>query len=85
MARKPTSQKPAEDEAIPAVVEPEGAGTELLHPKEGRASVEVQFASGARLKATARWTPASMITSGMMISGILLSVASVIWASRRRP
>lgn len=89
--RKKSETKPAAvDEpsgdptpALPTVSE--GDGALLPHPEEMRATLNVEFGNGGTLEATARCTPAGLVTAGLMVSGILLSVASVVWASRRSP
>ncbi|MBS7812206.1 hypothetical protein [Roseococcus pinisoli] len=101
MVKKPTSTaaprraraaKSAQAETVPAEVElaPEAEDeptplATLTHPEEMRATVDVQLSSGSTLKATARWTPAGVVTMGVTMSSILLSAAAIVWASRRRP
>ncbi|MDB5411696.1 MAG: hypothetical protein JWR10_31 [Rubritepida sp.] len=53
------------------------------HPEEMKATFAIRFGSSGTLEATARCTPAGLVTVGIMVSSILLSVASVIWAARR--
>jgi hypothetical protein len=90
-ARRKSGTKPAAIEepsgdqisAVPAVSG--GNDVVLPHPEEMRATLNVEFGNGGTLEATARCTPAGLVTAGLMVSGILLSVASVVGASRRSP
>ena len=55
------------------------------HPEEMRASVDVRLGPRASLRATARVTPAGLVTAGIMVSAILLSVAALARALRSPP
>ncbi|WP_424810755.1 hypothetical protein [Roseococcus sp. YIM B11640] len=80
MARTPSKTTEPEPEA--------DAGTPLsalTHPEEMRATFDAEFGKFASMRATARCTPAGLVTVGVMVSSVLLSVAAIIWASRRRP
>lgn len=53
------------------------------HPEEIRANVDFRLGDGVSLRATARMTPAGLVTAGIMVSTIILSVAALLWAARR--
>lgn len=53
------------------------------HPEEMRARVRLRVGKRASLQMTARTTPAGLITAGIMVSGILLAVATLVWSIRR--
>ena len=54
-----------------------------VHPEEMKAEVDLRVGNSVFLKATARTTPAGLVTAGIMVSGIILAVATLIWAVRR--
>lgn len=58
--------------------------TAAPHPEEMRAEVELRVASGAVFKATARTTPAGLVTVAVLVSAILLSTAVLVRATRGR-
>jgi hypothetical protein len=60
-------------------------GTPITHPEEMRASVSLRLGNNAALQATARATPAGMVTMGILASTVILSVAALVWAARRQP
>ncbi len=55
----------------------------LTHPEEMYATVELNLGGGKSMLASARTTPAGLITAGIMVSAILLSAAALVRASRR--
>jgi hypothetical protein len=54
-----------------------------VYPEEMKAEVDLRIGNSVSLKAAARTTPAGLVTAGLMISGIILAVATLIWAARR--
>jgi hypothetical protein len=54
------------------------------HPKEIRATVDLRKGNSLSLKAAARTTPAGLVTAGIMVSAIILAVAALVRAVRRR-
>ena len=59
------------------------APTVPSHPEEMTARVNLRIGNGVSLKATARATPAGLVTVGIMVSAIVLAVATLVWAARR--
>ena len=59
------------------------APTAPSHPEEMAARVNLRIGKGVSLKATARATPAGLVTVGFMVSAIILAVATLVWAARR--
>lgn len=55
-----------------------------LHPEEMKASVDLRIGNSVWLQATARTTPAGLVSVGIMVSAIILSVATLIRAARHR-
>jgi hypothetical protein len=55
-----------------------------VHPEEIRASVDLCVANSVSLSATVRTTPAGLVTAGIMVSAIVLAVATLVRAARRR-
>ena len=55
-----------------------------VHPEEMKAGVDLRIGNSVSLKATARTTPAGLVTAGITVSGIILAVATLIWAARRQ-
>jgi hypothetical protein len=53
------------------------------HPEEIRATVDLRIGNRLSLTATARTTPAGLVTAGIMVSAIILAVAALIRAVRR--
>lgn len=53
------------------------------HPEEMRAHVQLRIGERAVLTATARTTPAGLVTAGVVVAAILLSTAALVRAARR--
>ncbi len=53
------------------------------HPEEMTAQVQLRIGQRAVLTATARATPAGLVTAGIMVAAILLSAAALVRAARR--
>ena len=53
------------------------------HPEEMKATWEVRVGKSITLQATARWTPAGVITAGIATSAILLAASALLRAGRR--
>jgi hypothetical protein len=53
------------------------------HPEEIRASVEFRVGNSVLLNATARTTPAGLVTAGVMVAAIVLSLAVLVREIRR--
>ena len=49
------------------------------------ASVDLRLGEHVALKAEVRVTPGGLLAIGALVSGIILSVAPLVWAARRRP
>jgi hypothetical protein len=64
-------------------IEEQSAGA-LAHPEEIRASVAFRVGK-ISLTATLRMTPAGLVTTGIMVATIVLSVAGLVRAARRPP
>jgi tetrahydromethanopterin S-methyltransferase subunit F len=47
--------------------------------------VDLRFGRHAHLQAEMRVTPAGLLAIGALVSGIILSVAPLVWSARRRP
>jgi hypothetical protein len=74
---------------MPAMQEPitqtEGqAESAPVHPEEIRASVDLRIGKNVALKATVRTTPAGLVTAGVMVAAIVLSITVLVRAMRRR-
>ena len=54
------------------------------HPGEMSAHVHLRV-GGMSLRASAHATPAGLLAVGVLVSAIILSVAPLVWAARRRP
>ncbi|WP_159996802.1 hypothetical protein [Roseomonas sp. 18066] len=54
------------------------------HPEEASARVAVELGGGRSFVATARATPAGLVSVGLLVSGILLSIAVLVRAARPR-
>ena len=61
-----------------------GPASAVFHPEEIKASVDLSVGNSVSLKATVRTTPAGLVTAGIMVSAIVLAVATLVCASRRR-
>ncbi|WP_426956323.1 hypothetical protein [Muricoccus radiodurans] len=53
--------------------------------REQTASFDVRLGQHVSMRAEVRVTPAGLLAIGALVSGILLSVAPIIWSARRRP
>lgn len=53
------------------------------HPEEMKATWEFRLGRSISIQATARWTPAGVVTAGIAASAVLLSLAALARASRR--
>ena len=71
-----------EDPAIPPGSEAAASGA-AAHPEEMKASVDLRIGDAVSLRATGRTTPAGLVTAGIMVSAIILSVAALVWATRQ--
>lgn len=60
------------------------AASAPTHPEEMKASVDLRIGNSVSLRATARATPAGLITAGIMVSAIVLAVTSLVRAVRSR-
>jgi hypothetical protein len=74
---------------MPAMQEPitqteSQAESAALHPEETRASVDLRIGKNVALKATVRTTPAGLVTAGVMVAAIVLSITVLVRAIRRR-
>ena len=49
------------------------------------ASVDLRMGRHVQLRAEVRVTPAGLLAIGALVSGIILSVAPLVWSARRRP
>jgi hypothetical protein len=65
------------DPELPATAQP----AEITHPEEMKASVTLRFGP-ASVTAAARTTPAGMVTTGILVSAILLSLVPLVRAIR---
>jgi hypothetical protein len=54
------------------------------HPEEMKAKVELRIGDRTVVMATARTTPAGLVSVGVMIGAILLSVAALVHTARRK-
>jgi hypothetical protein len=61
-----------------------GQASAAVHPEEIKASVDLRVGNSVSLKATVRTTPAGLVTAGIMVSAIVLAVATLVRAGRRR-
>ena len=53
--------------------------------REQSAHLDLRLGSRGMLKAEVRVTPAGLLAIGALVSGIILSVAPLVWSARRRP
>lgn len=60
------------------------AGSIPAHPEEIRATLKLRLGKRGRLNATLRTTPAGLVTAGIMTAAIILSIAVLVRAARRR-
>jgi hypothetical protein len=61
-----------------------GQASAAVHPEGIKASVDLRIGNSVSLKATVRATPAGLVTAGIMVSAIVLAVATLVRAARRR-
>jgi hypothetical protein len=54
------------------------------HHEEMKAKVELRIGDRTVVMATARTTPAGLISVGVMVAAILLSVAALVHTARRK-
>ena len=54
----------------------------LAHPEEMRAKVEFRVSERAVFTASARMTPAGLVSAGVMIAAILISTTALVRAVR---
>ena len=54
------------------------------HPEEMKAKVELRIGNRTVVMATARTTPAGLVSVGVMVAAILLSVAALVHTARRK-
>lgn len=54
------------------------------HPEEMKAMVELRIGERTVISATARATPAGLVSVGVMIAAILLSTAALVHTARRK-
>jgi hypothetical protein len=54
------------------------------HPEEMKANVELRIGDRTVVMATARTTPAGLISVGVMVATILLSVAALVHTARQK-
>jgi hypothetical protein len=60
-------------------------GAPITHPEEMRASVGFRLGNHAAIETTARATPTGIVPIGILASTVILSIAALVWAARRRP
>ena len=70
------------DEQLAHRVEPGSASAP--HPEEMRAKVDLRIGARTVVMATARATPAGLISVGVMVAAILLSTAALVHAARKK-
>jgi hypothetical protein len=56
----------------------------LSHPDEMKANVELRIGDRRVVMATARTTPTGLVSVGVMVAVILLSVAALVHTARRK-
>ena len=74
---------------MPATQEPitqteSQAESARVHPEEIRASVDLRIGKNVALRATVRTTPAGLVTAGVIVAAIVLSITVLVRAIRRR-
>ena len=72
----PTIGEPITPDIGPAASAP-------VHPEEIKASVDLRIGKSTSLQVTMRTTPAGLVSAGIMVSGIILAVATLVWTVRR--
>ena len=55
------------------------------HLEEIRAMIKLRIGNRTVMRATARTTPAGLVSVGVMVAAILLSTAALVRAARRKP
>lgn len=55
----------------------------LSHPEEMRGEFDLRIGKNINIKGTGRTTPAGVITTGLMVTAILLATAALVRAARR--
>ena len=55
------------------------------HRDEVSAAIHLRLGRHASVHVAARATPAGLLAVGALVSSIILSVAPLVWAARRRP
>jgi hypothetical protein len=66
------------------ITQPEGQyASALVHPEEIRASVEFRIGNSVSLNAMVRMMPAGLVTIGVMVATLVLSIAALVRAIRR--
>ena len=55
-----------------------------VHPEEIKQDVDLRIGKNIALKATVRTTPAGLVTAGVMVAAIVLSITALVRAIRRR-
>lgn len=58
--------------------------TAAPHPEEMNASLHLRIGSNVSLHATARATPAGLVSVGVLVAAVLLSAAALVRAARHR-
>jgi hypothetical protein len=65
------------------ITQPEGQyASALVHPEKIRASVEFRIGNSVSLNAMVRMMPAGLVTIGVMVATIVLSIAALVRAIR---
>jgi hypothetical protein len=66
------------------ITQPEGQyASALAHPEEIRASVKFRIGNSVSLNAMVRMMPAGLVTIGVMVATLVLSIAALVRAIRR--
>ncbi|WP_145142947.1 hypothetical protein [Roseomonas gilardii] len=58
--------------------------THITHPEEMRATASLRIGGAVTLQATARATPAGLVTAAILVGVVLFSAAAVVQAARPR-
>ena len=58
--------------------------THITHPEEMRATASLRIGGAVTLQATARATPAGLVTAAILVGVVLFSTAAVVQAVRPR-
>ena len=63
------------------ITQPVGQAASVpAHPEEIRAKVKLRLGKRSRLNATLRTTPAGLVSAGIMMAAIFLSIAAISYA-----